>query len=166
MPDGKGGYTVKLADFDFAKNLKDADKDLLINCGTTGFLSPELTRGECFGLSGAQANDIFSLGASMLELVDFSIWHNYISAPENVAGKTNEEILNGFHSFIGNLEHGSPEHIKLEEQFQDYKTQNSPLTESDESYLNLAWSMINPDPDKRPKIKDVTLQLLMLDLGV
>lgn len=162
--DGKGGHIVKLADFDFAKNLKNADINLKIDSGTPGYLSPELTRGECFGLTGAQENDIFALGVSMLELVGFSIWNNFMDAPKNVAGKTDEQILKDFHVSIGNLKPGSTEHIKMEKQFKDFKKQQSPLKEHQENYLNLAWRMINPEAYKRPKIIDVALELLMQDL--
>ncbi len=161
--DNKREYVAKLADFDFAEDLKNAKSNKLLINGTPGYRSPEMTRFECMGLVGGQQNDIFSLGISMLELAGFSIWHNFVN-DDNNTHKTQEEVLDAFEALMSNFEIGSPEYSKVQTEFYKFVANTTPQ-DYQKSYLNLAWNMINPDPSQRPKINDVVLELKLLDLA-
>nr|MBA2727582.1 protein kinase [Parachlamydiaceae bacterium] len=161
--DIKRGYVAKLADFDFAEDLKNAKSNRLLINGTPGYRSPEMTRFECMGLVGGQQNDIFSLGISMLELAGFSIWHNFVN-DDNNSHKTQEEVLDAFEALMSNFKLGSPEYSKVQTEFYKYVANTNPQ-DYQKSYLNLAGNMINPDASRRPKIIDVVLELKLLDLA-
>jgi hypothetical protein len=157
-------YVVKLADFDLARNKENISEIVSIFSGTPAYISPEMMRDECYGFEEAKKSDIYSLGISMLELSGFSIWENFVNDTNNTYGKTNEEINVNFNEFIKGIKVGSPQHITITSDFEKFKQSLAPLKGYELDQLNLAWRMINPDPEDRPSIIDVNSDLLMISI--
>lgn len=160
----KKDYLAKLADFDLAKDRTNLGVNKRVVSGTPGYMSPQMMRMECYGLEGAQHNDIYALGISMLEFSGFSIWNNFMNDLKNTQGKTEKQILMDFNEFIKKIKPNSPEYKLIKSDFEKFKNSLAPLKSYEEDHLNLAWSMINPDPKMQPSIRDIALDLFSISI--
>ncbi|OQR87963.1 protein kinase [Achlya hypogyna] len=61
----EGGYTIKLCDFGFARQLTSVDERASDSCGTPGYAAPEVLNGHPYGCEV----DIFSLGVVLYILL-------------------------------------------------------------------------------------------------
>lgn len=141
----------KLADFDLARRFTHANRNTKISCGTPGYQSPEMLRGQCVGKAAAQGSDMYAFGVTMLRICGFSLRHTV----------QNELKTKNPHWDKKRLEMATKNSLRnldedwLDEKIEEFKQSLGSLSKEDNVYLDLAFDLVNCEGDQRPNIYEV-----------